>query len=91
VGLSTDKEQVELSTTVAWPTILMKLELPARMRPEDLNGGLCKGEDKDLVADLSGETEKWRLCVPLGAERKCQCKSSCFVTAGNLHLIAITF
>jgi len=36
----------------------MKLELQVRFGPEDLNGGLCKSERKDLVAELSGKTQK---------------------------------
>jgi len=37
----------------------MELELPERVRPEDLNGGLCKSERKDLIAELCRETQKW--------------------------------
>ena len=45
-------------SNVVWPTVLMELELPERVRPEDLNGGLCKGKGEDLVAELRGETQK---------------------------------
>ena len=58
MGLSTYEEEVERLSNVVWPTILMKLVLPARFRPEDLNGGLCKSERKDLIAKLRWETQK---------------------------------
>ena len=58
MGLSTHEEEVERLSNVVWPTILMKLELQVRFGPEDLNGGLCKSERKDLVAELSGKTQK---------------------------------
>ena len=89
VGLSTDKDQVERLSNVVWPTNLMKVELPARVRPEDFNVGLCKGEGKDMIAELCGKTQKRRFGVALGAEGKGQCKSPSSVIAGSSHSIAI--